>query len=273
MEKNVQIKFPTFDGEEDLDIIQSSLDCRIFVPKDTLQKFLFQLRKIDTSLSENKGSNLQEVLTKKRELLESLTGRCIRLKERNSVISFAEEAEHIANSSPLLTDQEIKELSQNLLTRIDTFIANHKPTKNNMKFLRFAKKLLQKAKKHEPVLSPKQNKGNTVTFHEDSPQEISLDDFALAEGLYEIAAILFAGNTKEFQHTLTKNFSFAAQKELSFHIHNCKGNLSFLETKEAQERVIQGILGYAHTITDYFAGETPYPSTEEIKNTFTCQII
>ncbi|MCH9811271.1 hypothetical protein K0U07_00740 [bacterium] len=269
----MQIKFPIFNGEEDLDIIQSSLDCRIFVPKDTLQKFLFQLRKIDLSLTENHEGKLQEVLTKKRELIESLNGRCLALKERNSVISFAEEAEHIANSSPILTDAEIESLSSSLLTRIDTFIADHKPTKNNMKFLRFAKKLLQKAKKHEPVLTPSTNKGKTIAFHEDSPQEISLDDFALAEGLYEIAAILFQGNVKEFKETLSKNFSFSSQKELTFHIHNCNGNLSQLDTKEAQERVIQGILGYAHTITDYFAGETPYPSKEEIKSTFTCQII
>ena len=273
MEKNVQIKFPTFDGEADLDIIQNSLDCRIFVPKDTLQKFLFQLRKIDQALSENTQESLLEVLSKKKELVESLTGRCLALKERNSVISFAEEAEHIANSSPILADAEIESLSDSLLSRIDAFIEDHKPTKNNMKFLRFAKKLLQKAKRHEKVLTPSKNKGKTITLHQNSPQEISLDDFALAEGLYEIAALLFQGDIEDFKETLSKNFSFTSQKELSFHIHNCEGSLSNLHTKEERERVIQGILGYAHTITDYFAGETPYPSKEEIKNTFTCQIM
>lgn len=273
VEKHVQIKFPTFETLEDLDIIQSSLDCRIFVPKDTLQKFLFQLRNIDHALAQNDNTSLHDVITKKRELVESLAGKCQNLKERNSVISFAEEAEHIANSSPILADTEIANLTENLNSRIDAFIEDFMPTKNNMKFLRFAKKLLQKAKKHEPVLIPINHNDTMITFREDSPQETSLDDFALAESLYEIASLLYTEQRETFQDTLTKNFSFATQKEISFHVHNCGGKISNIETESDRLKVIQGILGYAHTITDYFAGETPYPSIKEIHKTFSSEIL
>ncbi|MCH9616864.1 MAG: hypothetical protein SP4CHLAM5_01380 [Chlamydiia bacterium] len=272
MEKEVQIKFPTFDGDSDLDIISSSLDCRIFVPEDTLQKFIFQLRSIDTSLSENTNTSLQEIVSKKRKLVERLAGRCQNLKERNSVISFAEEAEGIANSSPILSDSEIKDMASNLRARIDLFISDFKPSKNNMKFLRFAKKLLQKAEKHEPVLTPITTSSTMITFREDSCGEISLDDFSLAENLYEIAALLYEGKIENFEDILEKNFSRAMQKEMSFHVSNCGGKISLLSTPEQRLSAIRGILGYAHTITDYFASETPYPSIEEVDNTFSAQM-
>lgn len=268
----MQIKFPVLDGMEDLDIIQSSLDCRIFVPDDTLQKFIFQLRKVDTSLSNNSDASMQDVVEKKKKLVESLSGKCDRLKERNTVISFAEEAEHIANSSPILSSSEIIMMSENLRSRIDNFIMNFQPSKNNMKFLRFAKKLLAKAEKREPVLTPIISSETMITFREDSPSEISLDDFALAENLYEAAAILFEGKTKAFEDVIEKNFSRASQKEMAFHVSNCGGKITNLSTPAVRSLVIRGILGYAHTVTDYFINETPYPSNTEIESIFSAQM-
>lgn len=272
MEKDVQIKFPVFDNDQDLEEISTSLDCRIFVPEDTLQKFIFQLRSIDSSLSKNTNHSLREIIDKKRKLVESLSGKCQSLKERNTVISFAEEAEGIANSSPILSDYEIQDMAKNLRARIDRFISDYKPSKNNMKFLRFAKKLLVKAEKHEPVLVSIPSSDTMITFREDSCGEISLDDFALAENLYEIAALLYEGKVESFEETLEKNFSRAMQKEMSFHISNCGGKIDLLQSPQKRLAAIRGILGYAHTITDYFINETPYPSIEEVDNTFSAQL-
>lgn len=271
-EQEVQIKFPVFGEEEELDIISKSLDCRIFVPKDTLQKFIFQLRKIDDSLQKKSNENFLNIIEKKKKLVESLSNKCENLKQRNLVISFAEEAEGIANSSPLLTDEEVKNLADNLNARIDSYVANARPSKNNMKFLRFAKKLLQKAIKHEPVLIKAQKEENIIKLRQSSPSEISLEDFALAESLYELAASLYENQANVFTEILEKNFSQNTKKEMIFHIKNCQGSLSLLKSKKDKQKVMQGIIGYAHTVTDYFASDTPYPSIDELDNLFSAEM-
>ena len=266
-EQEVQIKFPVFAEDEELDIIAKSIDCKIFVPEDTLKKYLFQLRKIDTSLSKNDPS-LYAVIEKKKKLVESLSGKCQHLKQRNTVISLAEEAEEIANTSPFQTDEEVNELIADLTARIDSYVDRARPSKNNMKFLRFARKLLEKAAKHEPVMIEAPKNENIIKFRENSPREISLDDFALAESLYELTSTLYDGSEEMFLEVLEKNFSEESRKEINFHVSKCSGSLSKIDQKQDREKVMQGILGYAHTLTDYYAGVTPYPSIKEIESLF-----
>jgi hypothetical protein len=270
-EQRVQIKFPTFAEDEELDIISKSIDCRIFLPEETLEKFIFKLRKIDSSLCKN-SSSLYQTIEKKKELVESLSNKCESLKQRNAVISFAEEAEDIANSSPLLSDENVNELIADLKARIQTYVEETRPSRTNMKFLRFAEKLLEKAAKHEPVLIKSNKKENIIKFKENVPAEISLEDFALAESLYELAAILYQESEDAFNSSLENNFSESNRKEISFHISICNGFLGKLKTKEDKNKVIQGILGYAHTLTDYYAAVTPYPSLDEIDGMFSEQI-
>ena len=132
-EQEVQIKFPVFKEDEELDIISRSIDCKIFVPEDTLQKFIFQLRKIDHSLSKNSCS-LHETIEKKKELVETLSSKCESLKQRNMVISLAEEAEELANSSPFLSEEILKEKIADLKVRIENYVDEARPSRTNMKF-------------------------------------------------------------------------------------------------------------------------------------------
>ncbi len=271
-EQKVQIKFPVFADDEELDLIQNSLDCRIFVPDDTLQKFIFQLRTIDTKLSSIGKNSFHHVITKKKELVEKLSLRCAHLKERNQVIEFAEKAEELSNESPFLTDEEVHERAEDLRASIDGYVESSRPSKNNMKFLRFARKLLVKAEKHEPVMVKSPSKEKTIQLRENAPGEISLEAFALAESLYELAAALFVGNIQSFEAMLEKNFSLTEKKELIFHLSNCQSNLSTFQTEMQRLKVIQGILGFAHTVTDYYSTETPYPSLDEVKTLFSEQM-
>ena len=130
----MQIKFPLLECDEELDGIADSIDCKIFVPQDTLQKFTFQLRKIKSSLDKNDHHTPYEIIIKKRKLVEKLSARCEKLRQRNIVISYAERAEEIANMSPFLTDDEIDEKAIELADCIHRFVQTTRPSKNNMKF-------------------------------------------------------------------------------------------------------------------------------------------
>lgn len=267
-EPEVQIKFPIFEDEKELDDIGRSLDTNIFVPKDTLQKFIFRLREIDTTLSKVKDNSLYHAIEKKKKMLVTLSERCEKLKQREQVISIAEEAELLANSSPFLSDEEVHEKAEGLRARIDSFIEFARPSKNNMKFLRFAKRLLLKAEKHEPVILKEEKQTNTITLSEGSKGEVSLDDFALAENLYELGALLYNEKIDEFNQRMKNTLSSASQKELFFHVHNCNGNLNDLSDESNRLKAIQGLLGFAHTVTDYYASETPYPSQKDFPELF-----
>lgn len=261
-----------FVDNEGLDLIQSSLDCRIFVPENTLQKFIFQLRTVDSYLPLKSKDSLQHVIAKKKELVEKLSIRCACLKERSQVIEFVEKAEELANESPFLTDEEVQERAEDLRASIDGFVESTRPSKNNMKLLRFTRKLLTKAEKHEKVMVKSPSKEQTIQLRENAHNEISLDAFALAESLYELAAVLFEGNIKVFETMVESKFSQTEKKELIFHLINCESNLSSIQTKVQRLKVIQAIIGFAHTLTDYYATETPYPSLEEIQSIFSEQI-
>jgi len=272
-EQQLQIKFPVFNHEEDLESIADALECNILIPKDTLKQFIFRLRKIDSSLTDPSDSSLLDTIEKKRSLVAKLSQKCDHLRERNTVISFAEEAEAIANNSPFLSDAEVKDKVDDLRARLDGYVDASRPSKNNMKFLRFAEALLQKAQKHEAVLGKSEKKESLVEFRENSPGEISLEAFALAESLYELAATLYQGKTKIFESMLEKGFSGASKKEIRFHASILGGSLSKIETEEDRIKVISALLGFAHITTDYYAKKSPYPTIKEIKELFSHEFI
>ncbi len=272
-EQQLQIKFPVFNHEEDLESIADALECNILIPKDTLKQFIFRLRKIDSSLSDPSDSSLLDTIEKKRNLVAKLSQKCDHLRERNTVISFAEEAEEIANASPFLSDAEVQEKVNDLQARLDGYIDASRPSKNNMKFLKFAGALLQKAQKHQPVLVKTLKRESLVEFREKAPGEISLEAFALAESLYELAASLYEGKTKIFESMLEKSFSEASKKEMGFHVGICGGNIKKIESKSERIKVISGLLGFAHITTDYYASATPYPTAKEIKELFSHEFI
>ncbi len=272
-EQQLQIKFPVFNHEEDLESIADALECNILIPKDTLKQFIFRLRKIDSALTDESDNSLLDTIEKKRNLVAKLSQKCDHLRERNTVISFAEEAEEIANSSPFLSDAEVKEKVDDLRARLDGYIDASRPSKNNMKFLKFAGALLEKAQKHETVLVKVSKKETLVEFRENAPGEISLEAFALAESLYELAAALYEGKTKIFKSMLEKGFSEASKKEMSFHIGICGGSIGKFDSEDEKIKIISGLLGFAHITTDYYATNSPYPSLKEIKELFSHEFI
>ena len=58
------------------------------------------------------------------------------------------------------------------------------------------------------------------------------------------------------------------QKEIRYHVSNCKGSLETLEDPALRLKTIQGILGYAHDLADYYMDTTPYPTLLEIHGIF-----
>ena len=67
---------------------------------------------------------------------------------------------------------------------------------------------------------------------------------------------------------MKEDFTLEMQKEIRFHVSKCKGILEKLSTKKDRMHSIQGILGLAHELTDYYLNNTPYPSAEEVHLTF-----
>lgn len=259
------IKFPIIDQSDTLDLIKEELDAKILLNDESIDNFLFQLRTAEKSLNTHKCINYAN---EKKKLVQKLTIRCEHLKQRNTVIRLCEDAEDLANASPTLTDGDIAQKTKKIRSLIDEFIHHHRPSNNNMKFLRFAIKLLEKAKKHQKVLYfPKKNQ-NEISFEDQTQAEISLEDFSLAENLYELASYLYEKKIDKFLKCKNENFSTVVQKEIYFHAHKCGCSLDTINKDSDLFPAITGILGYAHTITDYYAGISPYPSKSEIEELF-----
>lgn len=257
----MQIKIPTLD--QDLDSIKSFLDRHVNPNPKKLKNFSKQLKKIDRSLeatlSENDSSFAHISVERQRELVKRLAGRCHQLEIRRNVIDMAENAEELANSSPERSHDEVASEANALRGRIEAFLKDHRPSQTNAKFIRFAKACLAKAEKGEPVIVKKR-----VSLESYQRPEVTPESYELAEQLYELAGLLYQGEIEEF---LTKFASFSSE-DLKFHIQNCGADLANLEKRSSQLHAIQGILGYAHLLTDYYTDTTPYPTLIEIHNTF-----
>jgi hypothetical protein len=258
-------------NSKDLEEIESFLDAHTLPEDKKLRTFSKQLKKIDLSISQSLSSNPENLdsLEKQKALVQKLAGRCHLLEIRKDIIELAELAEELANTSPDRDPREIA-LEANLLrNRIDAFLEVHRPSKNNAKFLRFAKACIEKAERQEPVLVSKNvSTQNVVSLKNYQKEETTVASFELAENLYCTATFLYRDQTNEFIESLSNNFSDTTLMELRFHVQECGGDLQKLSTHEDRMHIIQGVLGYAHKVTDYYTDSTPYPSLVEIHHIF-----
>lgn len=267
----MQEKFPTH--AQDLAKIQDVLTRHSLVDSKSLKRFAGQLKKIDKSLDHilaQYGKHHPRTLDEQKELVSTLTGRCHQLEIRRDVINLAEDAEALANSSPTRSHSDIAKNANLLRSRIDTFLEHNRPSPNNAKFIRFARACIEKAERHEPVIDPTKLRRNkkVVDLEYFKHKEPSKEAYELAEALYGLAGLLYQEKIKEFQDSLEKDFSKETRQEIRFHVHTCHGNLDKTSTLEERLAIIQGILGYAHDITDYYMDNTPYPAIIEIHNIF-----
>lgn len=263
----MQVEFPK--ALRDLETIEHFLNRRFMPSNEKLNLFLKQLKVIDSSLTHEIPSHCSAIweLEKRRRLAQSLSGRCHDLQVRREVIEFAEEAEKLANSSKTREPKEIAREADKLSEKLDKFVANHKASQNNTKFIRFARLLLDKARRQETVLSDKpKSKKNVITLEE--PRHLTTtEEYTLAESLYELTGKLYAKKVDKFK-VLFFAFPIETQREMLFHISECEGSIEQIGKRKNDLKIIQGLLGFAHTITDYYASVTPYPSFQEIHQIF-----
>ena len=257
----------------DLDAIKALLKKRFLPEKRELKAFSIQLEKIDRSI--NKALTTSDVICKKflekqRELVHNLTGRCHQLEVRRDVINLAEDAEALANSSPDRPQEELAIEANNLRDRMESFLMVHRPSKNNSKFIRFANACIAKAERREPVMIRGKDGRlkKVISIDTFKSKEVTLDMFDLAESLYGLASLAYHNKIKEFKTTLTNSFSEETRKEIIYHVSMVEGSLEKMESKHDRIRVVQGILGYSHDLTDYYMDESPYPSIVEIHQVF-----
>ena len=258
-------------NSRELEVIQNFLDTHTLPENTKLRSFSKQLKKIDLSLSHTLSLNPEspKPFEQQKALVQKLAGRCHLLEIRKNIIDLAEMAEELANTSPHRDPSEIAIEANILRNQIESFVELHRPSKNNAKFLRFAKACIEKAERQEPVLVPKnEGENHLISLKHYQKEEPSIASFDLAEILYSTASFLYREEIDSFTESLSHNFSDATLMEVRFHVHECGGDLKNLKTHPDRMRVIQGMLGYAHKITDYYMDSTPYPSLVEIHHTF-----
>lgn len=226
-------------------------------------------RSIDRALSDSETINKQ-ILEKQKSLVHDLAGRCHQLEVQRDIISFAEAAEELANSSPNRPQEEVAADANQLKNRIEHFLLSHRPSKTNSKFLRFAHACIAKAERHEPVLVRGKDGHLKKVISIDSFQskEVTLEMFDCAEELYALASFLYHEDIDNFRKQLEKVLPEDMRKELIFHLSVTNGDLELLDQRDQQLLVIQALLGYAHTLTDYYVYTSPYPPIAEIHRIF-----
>ncbi len=257
----------------DLDAIKSLLKSRFLPEHRELRDFSARLEKIDSSISKALKSPqvaCKEILEKQREMVRDLSGRCHQLEVRRDVITIAENAEELANSSPNRPQKEIAADANALRNKMEDFLENHRPSRTNSKFLRFARACIAKAEKKEPVLIRGKDGRlrKVISIESFKSKEVTLDMFDLAENLYALASLLYHENYDDFCATLASRFSEETQKEVLYHVSMTNGDLDNLTDKELRLRTVQGILGYAHDLTDYYTDDSPYPPITEVHKVF-----
>lgn len=267
----MKIEFPGH--EEELESIEAFLERHTFPEIGELKNFLNRLKKIDRSIDSALQSSefvLSNYLEKQKNLVKKLAGRCHQLEVRKSVIRIAEDAEKLANTSPSRSHDDIAREAHLLRDRIDRFVEHHRPSRTNAKFIRFARACINKAEKHEPLIVPskKGKSKKSVSLDNFRMKEASEDSLGLAELLYDLARVLYQEKFDEFEEAFLNNFSKDQQKEIQFHASKCSGSLTQLKNQTIRLKTVQGILGYAHELADYYLGDTPYPSLIEIHNIF-----
>lgn len=255
---------------QELWAIGQFLDSHTIPERSDLTRLSTDLSKLNKSISEMMATSpdLRENLSKQQELVEKLKERCRQLEVRRSIIDLAESAEKLANESPDKESQEIAAEAEILRSKIDALLQNQRPSRNNAKFIRFAHACIDKAEKHEPVISNKKRSKNVLKMSSLEDMDTSIDSFDLAESLYSLAGLLYREDLDGFAKSLSRDFSDSSLKEIRFHVGECQGDISKTERHEDRIRIIQGILGYAHKVSDYYMDSSPYPSLIEIHRIF-----
>ena len=257
----------------DLEAMEKLLKRRFLPEKEILKEFTTQLEKIGQSINqalETSDLTQKKFLESQRELVHDLAGRCHHLSIRRDVIAIAEDAEMLANASPESSERELLTGLEALRDRIDSFLEMHRPSKTNSKFLRFARACLAKAEKREPVVIRGTNGRlkKMISIESFQSKEVTLEMFDLAEALYQLAGFLYHHQLEDFDKMLKHSFCEASLRELRFHLSMTGASLEHLNTKKGRFFAIQGILGYAHEITDYYMDDSPYPTIVEIHRIF-----
>lgn len=255
---------------QELWAIGQFLDSHTIPERADLKRLSIELFNLNESITKmmSASPNLRENLSKQQELVEELKERCRQLEVRRSIIDLAESAEKLANESPGKGSEEIATEAKTLRSKIDSLLQNQRPSHNNAKFIRFAHACIDKAEKHEPVISNKTKSKTILKMASLENRDASIDSFDLAESLYSLAGLLYREDLDNFKKSLSRDFSDSSLKEIRFHIGECQGNISKIEKHEDRIRVIQGILGYAHKVSDYYMNSSPYPSLIEIHRIF-----
>jgi len=269
----VQIKFPVTSTDLCIDRLESSVECNIFLSEKSLETFIFQMPSLEKMDPSKDLTCPYFILSKKQKWVEEISVRYDRLKERWIVIEFVQKAHNLLDPHLFLSPKEVQKQAQDLQAAIDGYVESFRPSKSHMKYLRYAKRLILEALNDEAFFIQSPSKEEIATFRERVPNEISLETFAFAENLYELASYLFQKNILAFESMLATHFSENEIKELIFHITLCESSLSKISKEGERLKIIQGILGFAHSVTDYYVNETPYPNIEEIKVLFSTEIL
>ena len=259
------ITLPAEPHQHQLEVIHNTLRRSVLLHPKVIQDFETALKKISSAIK-NQPHLKSKANKEHHALITSLYGRGHHLRVRKEVIDLAENAQELAHNAKALNIHQVQKLAKKLQRKVDIFTKNHKTSRINAKFLRFANNCLEKARNHK-VLLPTKNSNKILDFCNFQVHDVSDDEYQLAQDLYILAESLYNNKIKEF-HTLLKKLNPSVLKELRYHTHTAKGSLQRFDTKKLRMNTVRSILGYAHTITDYYTSSSAYPSDKEIQEVF-----
>jgi hypothetical protein len=146
-----------------------------------------------------------------------------------------------------------------LRERLGEFLLGRQPGRKDMGMIRFLWDSIECAEKGEKMPSL------PLALSE---EEIDLACVDMAERLYDLGRMLYQELFAEFKSALLTGFSSWDRSEIRRHVSLCGGDLDLINNQSIRLKSVQGILGYAHILSDYYTGETPYPSMVEVHGIF-----
>lgn len=208
-------------------------------------------------------------LEKQKDLSLKLAKQCADLHTRKKVITFAEQGESFVHKTSHLSDEDLWQKAYKLEESIESFVSTERLSIEDAKFIRFANICIHKAKNREPLVHPlnAQNVQKITQLCFLSQKEPTQNSYLLGEELYASAHSLYKDDYEAFYKSIN-DLSPDVYNEIIFHIEKCEGSIENISTEENKLSCIQGILGYAHHITDYYLSHEPYPTFVEIHKIF-----
>lgn len=256
--------------EDILTEVKKFIYTRILPSHEEIDRELAKLSKLEKLFNDPPPDLLTSSFLKKQKgLSQKLAKQCADLHTRKKVITFAETGEHLVHQAPNLSEALLRQKIQNLENSMRDFCSKERLSVEDAKFIRFANICIQKAKNREPLVHPlnEQNVQKITQVSFLSKKEPTQNAYLLGEELYVCARFLYKDDIESFHKTLN-DFPLDIQKEVTFHVQICEGSLQNIESEEEKLSCIQGILGYAHQLTDYFMSHEPYPTFVEIHEIF-----